>query len=115
MIDSRLMGDIPAQIKLQSIVGDTLGGSLLGALEFRFDLELAIDSLRIYDARSIPAIRGATQIGVSSVRFVSSFEASVPVDFEKWNVGHPSELLLFPTAHKHAAGMGAVVPSARNT
>lgn len=99
IIESKLLGHVAAQIKLQSIIADTLGMSLLNALEFRFDLELAIESLRIYDAMSIPAVRGATQAGVSGIRFVSSFETSMPVDFEKWNLSKPSELMLFPNGH----------------
>ncbi len=58
-------------LKLHTIVAETLGVTAREALEFRFDLRLAESSLRFYDLRTIPAIRGDTPLGVSDIHFRS--------------------------------------------
>ena len=72
LIEERLTTG-PAILKLRAVVASTLGKDLLSALEWSFDLALAVSSLSFFDLRSIPAIRGRLETGVSAVRFNSDF------------------------------------------
>jgi hypothetical protein len=58
-------------MKLHTIVAATLGVTAREALSLRFDQRLAASSLRFYDLRSIPAIRGEPPIGVTEIHFCS--------------------------------------------
>jgi hypothetical protein len=57
-----------------------MGSSLLQFLKVRFDEAVARASLKWFDLRDIPAIRGDLPVGVSSLRFSSNFGTSSPKD-----------------------------------
>jgi hypothetical protein len=60
-----------ARLRVQQIVADTLGSTLLTSLDARFDDLIATNSLRIFDAAEIPAIRSAIPPQVTAVKFQS--------------------------------------------
>ena len=57
--------------KLDRVVAQTLGNSLRQSMASRFDQQLAQDSLRIFNAESIPKVSGPLPIEVSEVHFKS--------------------------------------------
>ncbi|MEY9363868.1 hypothetical protein ABH994_006589 [Bradyrhizobium yuanmingense] len=57
------------RLRVQQVVADTLGATLLSSLDTRFDELLAINSLRVFDAAEIPAIRSEIPSEVSAVKF----------------------------------------------
>jgi hypothetical protein len=68
-IENSLVGHHHALLRLQEVLANTLGESLMQALQERFDLELAEESLQFYNLEKIPAIRGPLPTFVSQVRF----------------------------------------------
>jgi hypothetical protein len=73
------LGDLPhLSLRVDQVVSKTLGTGLSRALELRFDVELAIDSLALYDARGIPSILCDIPPAVSDVRFVVNLEGISP-------------------------------------
>jgi hypothetical protein len=60
-----------ARLRVQQVVADTLGEALFASLDTRFDDLVAINSLRIFDATDIPAIRSEIPSEVSAVKFQS--------------------------------------------
>lgn len=73
-----------ARLRVQQIVADTLGSALLTSLDARFDELLATNSLRIFDAAEIPAIRSTIPRQVTAVKFQSDLTEAAALD--------PSEL-----------------------
>lgn len=70
-IRDRIAGYPELDLKLTEVVAVTLGNALKEALSLRFDVHLAESSLRFFDARAVPAIRGALPEGLSEVHFRS--------------------------------------------
>lgn len=68
-------------LKLHETVAMTLGSALNESLGVGFDLRLARASLRFFDLREIPAIRGELPGGVGNVHFQSDLSglAGVPI------------------------------------
>ncbi len=64
--------------KLHALVASTMGTSLAASLNVAFDPHLAESSLRFFDLRAIPAVRGEQAPGVSDVRFVSDLSGCDP-------------------------------------
>jgi hypothetical protein len=62
-------------LKLHEVVTATLGASLTEALPMTFDAKLADSSLRLFDLREVPGIRGPLPAGVSDVHFRSDLSA----------------------------------------
>jgi len=56
-IEARLSADHVNIMRLRSVVADTLGDTLLTAMDWHFDLALAGSSLAWFDMRAVPAIR----------------------------------------------------------
>lgn len=79
-IETRLSGDHASTLRLRSIVADTLGETLLTAMEWRFDLAVATTSLSFFDMRAIPAIRAPLPEGVAGVRFVTDVRSVSQID-----------------------------------
>jgi hypothetical protein len=79
-IEERLTGNSDAVLHLHEVVADTLGRVLPQALSERFDEALAESSIRFFDLKSIPAIRGSLPAFVSEVRFKSNLTTQVPLD-----------------------------------
>lgn len=61
-------------LKIETLVGATLGAAVRHGMAEGFDLELARASLRIYAASAIPSFDGPLPDGVSEVRFRADLE-----------------------------------------
>lgn len=79
-VEARLGTSHAAIARLRTVVADTLGETVLYAMEWRFDLDVARSSIAFYDPAAVPAVRPPLPSGVSAVRFVSDFEACSRAD-----------------------------------
>lgn len=79
-IEARLAGDQASILRLRTIVAHSLGEALPTAMDWRFDLAVAVSSLAFFDMRSVPAIRPPLLAGVTAVRFTSDVSASAQID-----------------------------------
>ena len=79
-IEARLSADHADVMRLRSAVAETLGDTLLAAMDWHFDLTLAESSLAWFDMRAVPAIRAPSPARVSGIRFVSDVDASPRLD-----------------------------------
>lgn len=77
-VHSRLSEAPDLSLRVDQVVSSTLGSGLSRALELRFDRELAVDSLTLYDARDVPSIPCAIPPVVSDVRFMVDLEGLEP-------------------------------------
>jgi hypothetical protein len=68
-----------AQSHLHDVVATTLGNALTGALDERFDEQMAADSKRLYDHRDVPAIGGDIPSAISDVRFIADLSNVAPL------------------------------------
>lgn len=66
------------QNRVDRVVAQALGDSLLSSVDLRFDRELAIDSLQFYHHETIPAIH-EVPLGVTDVRFMSDLSHCLPM------------------------------------
>lgn len=78
MIEDQV-GDEDLLFKLHALVASTMGTSLASSLDVAFDPHLAESSLRFFDLRAIPAVRGEQAPSVSDVRFVSDLSGCDPL------------------------------------
>jgi hypothetical protein len=81
-IESRIAGFPDLVLKLHEVIAATLGISLSEALCLTFDTKLASSSLRLYNLRDVPAIRGALPASVSDVHFRSDVSGVLPLNSE---------------------------------
>jgi hypothetical protein len=70
-VEGRVSTQADLVFKLHEVTVGTLGSSLNESLNQRFDRRLADSSLRFFDLRDVPAIRGPLPVGVSDVHFRS--------------------------------------------
>jgi hypothetical protein len=70
-IEAALAPHSEAIFKLHETVAATLGNTLADGLNAAFDSRLAVSSMRFFDLRNVPGIRGDLPRGVSDVRFRS--------------------------------------------
>jgi hypothetical protein len=85
-----LLASDPALLsQFDAVVYSTLGASWSDAMEECFDLELATDSLRFYDAGDIPKIEGPIPAAVADVRFTSDLSAVLPLAYEAIRIDGP--------------------------
>lgn len=77
MIEDRIEAE-DLLFKVHDLVASTMGTSLASSLDVAFDLHLAESSLRFFDLRTIPAVRGDQPPGVSEVSFVSDLSGCDP-------------------------------------
>lgn len=77
-IETRVAAHADLVLKLHEVVTSTLGTGLAEAFPMAFDEKLAQSSLRFYDLRAVPAIRGDLPAGVSDVHFRSDLSALTP-------------------------------------
>jgi hypothetical protein len=82
----RLAASPGAISKVLRVVAATLGEDL-GAASISLDLRASRDSLRIYRACDVPAVRGKLVSGVSAVRWVSDFQLANHFPVSVLNVG----------------------------
>lgn len=68
-IVGRFRNDGEATLRLHQGLARILGSSMLAAMEHRFDLEAAVESLAFFDLSEVPAVRPPFPPGVSDVRF----------------------------------------------
>ena len=66
-------------LKLHELTADALGAQLASALLVEFDTRVSDASLGVYEAASVPAVRGTLPGGVSEVRFRSDLGACTAV------------------------------------
>lgn len=98
-IEARLGADHASILRLRSIVADTLGDTLVAAMDWRFDLVVATSSLALFDMRAIPAIRPPLPPGVTGVRFIADLDGSPQLDIAAFARGlDASEVGLLPAA-----------------
>jgi hypothetical protein len=74
-IEARVAANADLVLKLHEVVASTLGTTLSEALQLQFDTRLAESSLKFFDLRTVPAIRGQLPTGVSEVHFRSDLSA----------------------------------------
>jgi len=67
-------------LKIDQIIGLTLGERVLVSLDHRFDVELAEESLRFYEASAIPTPNPDLPSEVSEVRFRSNISRVTPIE-----------------------------------
>jgi hypothetical protein len=77
-IEQGLVGQPGALMRLQEVFAQTLGTTVVTALEERFDRDLADDSLQLFDLAEVPAVRGPLPRGVSQVRFRADLGVCAP-------------------------------------
>lgn len=77
MIRKAVYANSPALMRLEMVVGATLGEFFKQALQEGFDFELATESLQFYDSTTVPRPSGPLPPGVSQVRFVADL-SSIP-------------------------------------
>jgi len=65
----KLVADPDLLVRLDAVVADTLGSDWRGAQEDKFDRQLAADSLRFLDARTIPSVPAGLPLEVTDVHF----------------------------------------------
>ena len=99
MIEDRI-GAEDLLFKLHTLVASTMGTSLASSLDVPFDPHLAESSLRFFDLRAIPAVRGEQAPGVSDVRFVSDFSGCDPQTVSALIDHDPLFWDLLPTKYK---------------
>jgi Putative PD-(D/E)XK family member, (DUF4420) len=75
-IEARVAAYPDVVLKLHEVVAATLGGTLTEALGLTFDERLADSSLRFFDLRQVPGIRGALPGGVTDVHFRSDLSSA---------------------------------------
>jgi hypothetical protein len=93
----RLGANHGAISKLRIIVAESLGETLSTAMDWRFDMALAMVSTHLYDAATIPAIRPPLPAGVSALRFTSEIAGCAPLDVNRLErLLDPSEAALLP-------------------
>lgn len=79
-IEARLAGQFPSIFKLRSIVAEALGSGVSSGELVSFDLTKAKQTLKFYDIRDVPAVRGKLPAGVSGVRFRSNLDLCTPLE-----------------------------------
>lgn len=83
LITARLKGDHPAVFRLTETVHLTMGAATKQTLQVRFDLERTVQSIRFFDAKTIPALRPPFPEGVYDVRFRSDLDAVDPTRMDQ--------------------------------
>lgn len=80
LVRPHLGGRADLMLQIEEVVGLTLGERWRQAEGFRFDLEVAEDSLAFYDPTQIPKVNPDVPPGVSEVRFKSDLSGKQPVE-----------------------------------
>ncbi len=78
-IESRLIALPDAALRLRETVAATMGAALRSCLDVRFDEVVCEASLKWFDLREVPAIRGELPDNVTSLRFTSNLGAASEV------------------------------------
>jgi hypothetical protein len=78
-IRSMLVSHSALLTRFDSVLYTTLGDSWTDAMEERFDLELAAESLCFFDSAHIPTVAGPIPTAVGDVRFTSNLTESAPL------------------------------------
>ena len=96
LIARRIGDDLQAQVKLRTVIANSLGTALLQTLDIRFDESLARSTLAFFSAQSIPAIRSLVPQAVSAVRFRSDLSGVSQVGVEAISQANPALRELLP-------------------
>ena len=81
-IEARISGTEDLVLKLHEIIASTLGVELTYSLRVTFDPRLAESSLKFFDLREIPAVRGSLPTRVSNLHFTVDLSGLVPLSEE---------------------------------
>jgi hypothetical protein len=98
-IEALIGNDSDLIMKLHEVVSETLGNALQEGLNVQFDAKLAASSLRFYDLRAIPAIRGDLPAGVSDIHFRSDLSGTPVITTEFLAAQEPALSDFLPTFH----------------
>ncbi len=79
-VRTRLSEEPGSLLRLESVVGATLGRGLLGAMDEAYDLQMAEQSIRFFEVTSIPKPGGTIPREVSDIHFVADLTHVEPVD-----------------------------------
>lgn len=79
LIEREVSDNQDCVLRLHEVVASTLGSSLTESLKVTFDLHLTENSMRFFDLRDIPAIRGPVPKMISNIRFDSHLEGLEPL------------------------------------
>lgn len=96
-IESLAAGRADLIFKLHDVLATTLGRDLQEAMCVAFDMDLANSSLRWFDLRAIPGIRGELPENVSDVHFRSDLTATAAPDLAEWVGIEPQLECLLPS------------------
>jgi len=77
-----LAADCDLLARFDAVFYATLGAGWSEAMDERFDMELAIDSLCFFDAADIPRVVGPIPPSVTDIRFRSNLSQSTPLSRE---------------------------------
>ena len=77
---ARLSEEPDLLLRLESVVGATLGNGLVQAMDEAYDRQMADQSIRFFEVSSIPKPSGTIPNEVSDVRFVADLTRVEPVD-----------------------------------
>jgi hypothetical protein len=83
MIRGRMGGNVNLVAHIDRIVFQSLGNGWQRALDERFDLELAEESLAFFDPSQIPRLCRDLPVGISEVRFRSDFSGRLPLETQE--------------------------------
>ena len=81
-IEQMVVGDQDLVFKLHDVIAETLGSSLTEALDIKFDLRLADETIQYFNLTEVPAIRENLPPRVTNVHFrsdLTSIQALTPV------------------------------------
>jgi Putative PD-(D/E)XK family member, (DUF4420) len=83
-VRERISGDPELLLHMDQIISSTLGENWRDALEARFDLELAEDSLAFFEVSTIPTVDRNLPSGVSDVKFRSDLTNCLPTPVQNF-------------------------------
>jgi hypothetical protein len=83
MTRERLAGNVRLVAYIDRIVFQSLGSGWRRALDERFDLELAKESLAFFDPSQVPRLSQEVPVGISEVRFRSDFSGRLPIETQE--------------------------------
>lgn len=100
-IENAVSAEPSLVLKLRELVAQTLGASLSESMHLRFDLDLARTSLRFFELRTIPAIRGDLPSGVIDVHFKTDLSGTPSISLAELRTRDAALYELLPPWRSH--------------
>lgn len=101
-IESQVSSNADLVFKLHETVAATLGANLNRNLQRKYDLRLAASSLKFFELKNVPAIRGILPVGVSDVHFRSDLSGIDAVSIDGLIDRNPKFWELLPSRDESA-------------